>query len=122
VNSGNFLSYQVSVVDPLAEVTVNNLYWSWDAYPGGFTQSSPNATVTAVGGMGPYTYTWERVSGDATTVIQNPTPNTARWARVNMALNKNYSSGWRCLVTDSTGHTAYSPTITVRLKRWSSMP
>jgi hypothetical protein len=78
--------------------------------PGGV--ATDPVTATASGGVAPYTYLWERTSGDASTTASNPTGDITTFVRTSVSPGL-FSSVWRCKVTDDVGTIAYSPTIIV---------
>ena len=70
--------------------------------------------VVATGGTSPYTYSWERTSGDASTTATTPTSVSTSFSRtVNPQVNATYQSIWRCKVTDAVSAIAYTANVTV---------
>ena len=67
---------------------------------GSGTCTSDAATITASGGSGSFTYAWSRVSGDSSTSATSPTAAASTFHRTGSPTN-NYSSVWRCRVTDT---------------------
>lgn len=90
---------------------------SWFAQRYGNTPISYDSpvSVSTANGSAPYTYAWERVSGDATTTV-NPSGATATWSR-SLAQPGVFTSVWRCRVTDGQGRVAYTPTVSVTFYR-----
>ncbi len=74
------------------------------------------ATASASGGQAPYSYLWERLSGDATTIPSNGATSAATpFFRMGAPVNI-YNSQWRCKVTDNLGTIAYAPNVNVNLE------
>ena len=65
------------------------------------TVTTGSTTVTAAGGVAPYTYNWVRVSGDANIRTTNPAAATTRFEYVNMPVGASASAIFRCTVTDA---------------------
>ncbi len=114
----------VHVMTPIT-ATVSDSYWqitwAWPAAP----VIDPPTVVTVSGGHGgPFTYAWQRVSGDSTAYATHPTSNSTGF--------NNYipvgdwtprQSTWRCLITEtSTGNMVYSPNVTVRIHVYGYRP
>lgn len=118
-NAGNVSgqSNAASVTTPVPlQATINRTSWSWLYQVGQGHTISSNAVVTASGGAGGYTYSWQRVSGDTVATALNPTSNSTGWTRSVPQYHQDYTSVWRCQVTDSAGNTVYSPNITVNFR------
>lgn len=78
------------------------------------TQSvTPSVTVTASGGTAPYSYFWERISGD-TTVVANGSATAASFSTstANQPQSTTRSAVWRCRITDKNGIVGYAPEVT----------
>jgi hypothetical protein len=76
--------------------------------------SSTSCTATGAGGSGGYTYAWTKVSGDTLTVSA-PSSASTNFTR---ATDSDYSSIYRCTVTDSLSATAYQD-FTINLLSYS---
>lgn len=70
--------------------------------------------TSVTGGTAPYSYFWERQSGDSSTSALPPNQPGASFGRSGSAFNL-YDSIWRCRVTDNVGTIGYSPNVTVQL-------
>lgn len=79
------------------------------------TVVSNTSTVTPSGGVAPYTYDWEYVSGDAAISVDADTSATTSWRKV-LAAGALASATWRCKVTDSTGQIGYSNNVLIELE------
>lgn len=80
---------------------------------GAGTATTFSVTATPTDGIGPYTYQWTYVSGDATTACTSSTSQTTTFSRTGTAPAGPYNAVWRCTVTDSAGNTGDSAHITV---------
>lgn len=80
--------------------------------PTAITATSNTVTVTAQGGLAPYTYAWTKTDGDTVTVTA-PTSNATAFTETEPPGVTFYAT-YRCTVTDSTGKTA-SVEVPVRL-------
>ena len=83
------------------------------------TLDTNSVTVDVLGGVGPYTYQWQYVSGDTVTCT---TTNSADgiWQKT-ATPEQLFNAVWQCLVTDSVGNTGYSPTVQVGLYFYSDL-
>ena len=88
----------------------------WDYYKR-FTDPatvSPPITATPVGGTAPYSYHWEKTSGDSLIAATAPDSATTRFSR---SLPHNVTTVvtayFRAVVSDSVGSVAYSAAIPV---------
>lgn len=105
---------------------------------GATTVTTTTATVTgsASGGVAPYTYRWERVSGDSETNVA-PSVGTGKDSNVFATTASSQPQGtirqaiWRLKVTDAQGSVGYSPDVTFThtaqvysnsVTSWSSWP
>ena len=72
--------------------------------------------VTATGGTPPYTYLWQRVSGNSSTSATNPTSNSTSWIFTGGGVtNPIKSSIWRCQVTDAASTTIFTSNVAVTI-------
>lgn len=95
--------------------SVNTTYLSgYDAAPGSPVTSQ--AVCTATGGFTPYSYLWEKVSGD-TVSLSGATSSVTTFSFTNsMSSTQTRSSFYRCKVTDNHGTIVYSPEVEVYLE------
>jgi hypothetical protein len=103
----------VAVLNP---PSVSSTTWSWDGTPvPGSSRFDPPVVVTPSGGVGPYTFSWQETSGDPGTSAASPASSTTNWSRQvpNSGLSHVWSSTWVCVVTDATGASAATPTVSV---------
>ena len=76
--------------------------------PSGGIITSAAAFASPVGGVGPFSYAWTKVSGDTLTLT---TPNNASTNfRASVGPNDNRFAIYRCTATDSLGTTAFADT------------
>lgn len=74
---------------------------------------TPSVTCSPSGGTAPYSYLWERISGD-TTVVANGSATSASFSTStsNQPQATTRSAVWRCRITDNNGIVGYSPEVT----------
>lgn len=89
--------------------------WFAQRYGNGPISYDPPLSVSTANGSAPYTYAWERVSGDTTTTV-NPSGASVTWSR-SLGTAGQFTSVWRCKVTDGQGRVAYTPTVSVTFYR-----
>jgi hypothetical protein len=83
---------------------------------GPFSQTVTTNAVTGTpgGGTGPYTFSWQRVSGDSSITCDTPTAASTTWhATVSRNVAKNAT--WALLVLDSLSSPAFSALVSVRV-------
>lgn len=81
--------------------------------------TTPAALATVTGGTGPYTYAWEAVSNPSGMTILNGATDSAQFRKSGMYPGETFAGQFRCLVTDSTGATAYSNLVSGIVDRGS---
>lgn len=64
-----------------------------------------STTASATGGVGPYSFSWARVSGSTGPVISSATAQSPFWT-ADVSANEPEEAVWRVTVTDSVGATA----------------
>lgn len=77
---------------------------------------SDNATCAAAGGVGPYSYNWQFVSGSAGIQLGFPSYISTQKFFAQGVAPTDLSAVWRCVVADSRGVVAFSNDFTVHLK------
>ena len=95
-------------------VTLSASQWYYYKHFTDPARVSPPITATPVGGTAPYSYHWEKVSGDSRVAANAPNSATTSF---NRALPHNVSTFvrayFRVTVSDSTGSVAHSAAIPV---------
>ena len=94
------------------------VFFSADAGADINTTSNPvGRTCSVVGGTGPFTYAWARISGD-TRITASPT-NTAstQFSRTGFALCEVASATFQCTVTDTSNGLTAQDTVGVIMER-----
>lgn len=81
---------------------------------GSFTVTSNASSATPSGGTGPYTYLWQKVSGDAGTAADTGTAASTTFSRLSTSPDTE-SSIWRCRVTDNLSNQAFTNNVNVDL-------
>lgn len=96
-----------------ASLSVTSWAWTWaepepPAVP-------PAVTVAVAGGIAPYAYAWERVSGDSLSQANSPSSGSTSFSRDldDYPTGPPRASIWRCKVTDSTSTIAYAGNVQV---------
>lgn len=75
--------------------------------PAVLTVTSNSVTATPTGGVGPYTFSWARITGSSAPQANSPTSATTSWS-ANLGKNQVGDATWRCTVTDSLFATAFA--------------
>jgi len=105
--SAGIQTYSVSV-----SATIWWMRWPYPSPP----QIDPPVVVTVTGGRAPFTYQWQRLSGDTSAYALNPTGSSTQFNNsIPPGDFRIYSSVWRCVVTDSRGITRATPNVNVLL-------
>ena len=98
-----------SFAPPMSLSVTPSVTGAYNGTSGGIISiTSTTATATPVGGTGPFTYAWTKVSGDTLTVT-NPT-NASTAFRASIGPGDSRFATYRCTVTDSLGLTAIGST------------
>lgn len=103
----------ISVATPLFSATLSPTSVS-DSRVGFGSIYTPTVICTAVNGAGTMTYTWTRVSGDASVFPNNPYSYATQFTGFGTT-GDNRTTVYRCVVTDSLGNFAYSDNVTIDL-------
>jgi YD repeat-containing protein len=85
------------------------------AVEGGLSADAGPATASATGGVAPYAFSWERVSGNADTAPTAPNSASAYWTYTGSPVGPPKLSYWRCRVTDAANNVAYTAQVTVKM-------
>ncbi len=89
------------------------MIWRWPGAP----QHDPDVQIHASGGVPPYSYSWQRLSGDPSCYAVHPNSSATGFNNYIPVGDQNaYTSSWRGVVTDSTGATAVTGNIFVSLE------
>lgn len=93
-----------------ASLSASTWNWVWSG------AKDPPVIVTVTGGTPPYTYLWQRVSGNSSTFATSPTANTTDWIFTGGGFgNPIKNSVWRCQVTDAASTTIYTANVSVTI-------
>jgi hypothetical protein len=72
--------------------------------------------VTATGGVAPYTYAWQRVSGHQFTFASAPAASSTTWYVAGGTLFPPIkTSVWRCQVTDAASTSVFTSNVSVSI-------
>jgi len=82
---------------------------------GGISSDAGPATASATGGLGPYRFAWERVSGNTATEATTPNSAATQWIYTGSPVGPPKLSYWRCRVTDAANNVAYTAQVTVKM-------
>lgn len=121
---GRVTTYTYDVADNRTQVTTGTpppppplaASVSGTFFEGGISSDAGPANTTASGGVPPYAYLWERLSGATTTVAATPTDASTTWYYTGTPVGPPKVTTWRCKVTDSASTVAYTATVTVRMQ------
>lgn len=80
------------------------------------TVTSDNATCVPAGGVGPYSFNWQFVSGSSLIHLAFPSYAATQKFFAQGVAPTDVSAVWRCVVADSRGVFAFSNTFTVHLQ------
>lgn len=95
-------------------VALSSIGWNWSRISTGPITRSPPLAVTAAGGIPPYSYSWQYVSGDTQiSVIPQTGGASAVWNRT-ISTYGTWTAVWRVVVTDAADNSVTSPNINVR--------
>lgn len=75
-------------------------------------------TVTATGGVEPYTYEWAAAETDAAWTINVLGPGLARFTRIAVAAGDSWTADFTCSVTDSAGRKVDAPAISATVTNY----
>lgn len=79
------------------------------------TATSTTSTASPTGGIGPFSYQWEYVSGDVDVGADNPNNASTSWS-ASTAFPGSRSAQWRCKITDiGSGAVAYGGNVSINL-------
>lgn len=111
--AGNRTLVATGAPPPPPPITASLSASTWYSGPGGV---DPAVVVTATGGTPPYTYAWQRVSGNPNTQADAPTASTTTWTFTGSGtMPPNKVSTWRCQVTDAASTTVHTANATVTI-------
>lgn len=102
----------VSSVSPLAVSLTSSSVSASKVGSGSLTTGS--VTVSASGGIAPYSYVWTKFGGSATPAISSTTATTVSWSATGTSPST-YAASWLCTVTDAMGVTLASQTVAVNI-------
>lgn len=91
LGGGGLLSATASPSAAIGAVTNSSLFTN---------VTSNSVTVTPTGGTGPYTYFWVKTSGNSAPVPSSYTAASVTFS-ANVARDNEYTSTYKCVVTDS---------------------
>ena len=111
-------------VEPTLTVTLDIYLWSWSQHLNSPPVIRPQnyASCLVSGGSGTYpTYLWQYISSPGPIEVNQGYDSVTSWSLMPSAVyNMQYTSQWICTVTDSEGHYAQSPQITVNMIKTNS--
>lgn len=90
---------------PPLTASVSATSWAWP--------SSTPVTATPGGGVAPYSYLWNRVSGDAEATATAPNSASTLFDRLDIPAGPPKVSQWRCTITDAASQVAHTPNVQV---------
>ena len=102
---------------PLDPPTVSSTSWDWYRHFSDPPRYDPPVVVTATGGVAPYTYSWERVSGGNISATNPTGASTSFSTFIQPGKTTLRTAVFRCRVTDAAGIMAYTPNVTVTFEQ-----
>lgn len=85
----------------------------------GFVESSSGPSASVIGGVGPFTYNWTRISGSTAFGVSDATALNPTWFGSDVPNGANVAT-WRLTVTDTANGNTASIDITVTLT-WTNL-
>lgn len=73
------------------------------------------SAVTVSGGVSPYVFGWQRVSGSAAISVVSPTASATTWSYAGPVVPPDKIAYWRCKVTDAASTVVYSNQVVIRM-------
>jgi len=73
------------------------------------------ANVTVTGGVPPYVYLWQRLSGSTNIIVGDPASPVGEFGWTGALSGPPRLSNWRCQVTDSASTVAYTSSLQVSI-------
>jgi len=99
----------------LAATTTPTYVDGYEMAPG--TPISGSAVCTPTGGVTPYSYEWEYVSGDTGLTLTNQYASVTSWSFTNSFSSfASKSAVYRCKVTDNAATVAYGDNVSIYLE------
>lgn len=77
--------------------------------------NSASVTVTVTGGVAPYTYLWQYVSGDVAITPNSPTAATTQFGSASVTDGISRFATYNCKVTDNVGNILFSNNVDIQL-------
>ena len=96
---------------PPLTATASPLLWEVPS-PGA---EPPGCLTTVTGGVAPYAYLWQYVSGNAGIAATSPTASSTTWSYSGTPIGPPKAANWRCRVTDSASTVVYTANVLVRI-------
>lgn len=102
-----------SAVPPLTASASPGFVIGQKGIPGTGSVSTNPTSVSVSGGVGPYSYAWEYVSG-ATFTVNSPSSSTTSFSRV-VGDGDEFNGVYRCKVTDSLSNVVYANNVSITI-------
>ncbi|MGH7015902.1 MAG: Ig-like domain-containing protein [Caulobacteraceae bacterium] len=105
-----------ATVGAALSVSVDVTSWNWLRVGQGPVHQSAAVNGAASGGQGPYSFSWQYISGQTGMSATSPNWLSTQWSWRPPEDGNQYTSIWELKVTDSASHVAYGPQVSVKFE------
>ena len=118
LSSASRPSRRLAILAALGALTLGGVARAQEPPPPFRQTGTPSSvSMTLSGGVAPYIYAWERVSGGSATTAGNASGPSTPWSKsLTAVIDSTFTSIWRGKITDSAGQVAYTPNVAVTIE------